>query len=541
MLSIFIMLFVAIGVAAGIGYSVVTLINTAQTSLTTQANQVRLQNVSNSIRAGLTVDGTKVLLPVLVDNEVVAARLPDSSPFSTTTSGADIVFCPAFPNPGSGTMLVNPLGVDGSEEFEVTTTELAGKTYATAGHANYADEKVKDRLAQMGVIAYLLSPQPNYQHALECRNVELGPDNYTLLVSGGSVVPIYTVTTDARGSVFTLWNGEDVPPGYNGNDRVVRTFADVASFIKQYNLTDITVRLPSTLPPASLADFMAFIDAGASRTLRLVPGDDEFGNELSHANLTIASDGSSVESRNVYLPVKGALRIDDVTVAGSGFDVAIEAMSSSDVVLTGSEVAGLKATGGRISTAGATAIRSNVGDDTGNNPVHALGGEIILGPETSVIAPSAVMVFRANAGNIILPEDLNVTTSGTSVLSAQQNGGRVVVPLSRIVDENGQVITPSIPVTRNGVTAPEPIASSRETVSQVCGDGSTSCEAVCTGGKVVVSGGCSNTNGTPLVSFGPVETGNAQGVLAPALSYSCEFAALPAVSDPKATAICDFR
>ena len=183
MLSIFIMLFIAIGVAAGIGYAIVTLISTAQTSLTVQANQVRTQNVSNSIRAGLTVDGTKVLLPVRMDNGSVIARLPDSSPFSTTTSGADIVFCPAFPNDGSGTTLVNPLGEDGSEEYEVTTMKLAGKTYATGGHAVYKDNDVKDRLAEMGVIAYLLSPQPNYKHPLECRNVELASDNYTLLVN----------------------------------------------------------------------------------------------------------------------------------------------------------------------------------------------------------------------------------------------------------------------------------------------------------------------------------------------------------------------
>lgn len=538
MLSIFIMLFIAIGVAAGIGYAIVTLISTAQTSLTVQANQVRTQNVSNSIRAGLTVDGTKVLLPVRMDNGSVIARLPDSSPFSTTTSGADIVFCPAFPNDGSGTTLVNPLGEDGSEEYEVTTMKLAGKTYATGGHAVYKDNDVKDRLAEMGVIAYLLSPQPNYKHPLECRNVELASDNYTLLVSGGSVVPIYTITTDARGSVFTLWNGEDVPPGYNGSDRVVRTFADVASFINKYSLTDVTVRLPSTLPPVALSDFQAFLEAGASRTLRIVPGDDNQGKPLDHAKLTIVSIDENglkepVNSANVYVPVKGSLRVDDVDVVGSGFDIALEATSSGEVALNDAKVNGLKTNGGRISATGISTIRAEVGDDTGNNPVYAVGGEIILGPETSVVAPTAFVVFRANAGSIILSQGLNVATSETAVLVAQQNGGRVVVP---VVDQANATLS----VSRDGVGGPESIAT-KATVKEVCGDGDALCEAVCTGGRVPVSGSCSNDSGTPLVSFGPVERFNGNGDPLPPNSYGCEFAAMPPVSNPKATAVCEFR
>jgi hypothetical protein len=539
MLSIFIMLFIAIGVAAGIGYAIVTLINTAQTSLSVQANQVRLQNVSNSVRAGLTVDGTKVLLPVLTDGAKVVARLPQTSPFSTTTSGDDIVFCPAFPSDGFGTNLVNPLIQGSTEEFSVTTTTLAGKTYVTAGHAEYGDA-VKKRLSEMGVVAYLLSPQPNYKQTLRCGDVEMAPDNYTLLVSGGSVVPIYTVTTDARGSVFTLWDDETTPPGYNGSDRVVRTFADVAAFIQQYSLTDVTVRLPSTFTSVPLADLHALIEAGSSRTIRIVPGDDTNGNPVTHTELTVSSD-KVVTSDNVYLPVRGTLHIDNVDLIGSGFDVAIEATATGKVILSDTKIAGVKTSGGEISTSGTTVIRPGIGDDTANNPVYALGGQIIFGDDTEVNAPNAVMVFRANAGTIIVPQDLSVTTSGTAVLSAQQNGGRVVVPLRSIVDEGGQIIVPSLQVTRSGSTTLEPLASTRESVSRVCADGQASCEAVCQGGKVIISGGCSNTSGSPIVSFGPVDVFNVQGSPLPSVAYNCTFAVSPPISDPKATAVCDFR
>jgi hypothetical protein len=529
MLSIFIMLFVAIGVAGGIGYAIVTLINTAQTSLTIQANQVRLQNISNTVRAGLTSDGGNVLLPIFVSDGKVLARLPSSSPFSTTTSGADIVFCPAFPNAASDDTMVNLLAGGGSETFGVETITLAGKIYARKGHPDFSDGNVASRLAEMGVIAYLLSPQPNYKGPLACGSVELAPDDYTLLVSGGTVVPIYTTTTDARGSVFVLSADGNTPSGYNGTDRVVRTLGDVANFINQYQLSDVTVRLPQDLT-VPLADFEAFIAAGTSRTLRLVPGSDTNGDAINRSRLNVAAGGTSVDSSNYYFSVMGDLHTEGVTFIGTsnsgGFDVAFNALASGDVVLANSKVAGLKATGGRISISGDTVIAPGRGDDTNNNPVYSQGGDINLGSSANpaVVAPNAVMVFRSNAGTISLPQGLGVSTSSTAILSAVQNGGRVVVPSEGVVE-------PRLSVTRDGVTLPEAVASSRETISKYCSDGSASCEAVCPTGKVVVTGGCSSGNGTPLASFGATETN----------SFLCEFSVMPPVSNPKATAVCDFR
>lgn len=530
MLSIFIMLFVAIGVAAGIGYSIVTLINTAQTSLTVQANQVRLQNIANSVRAGLTSDGGNVLLPVLVDGNNVVARLPASSPFSTTTSGADIVFCPAFPSEASTGTLVNPLAGGGSESFGIETTTLAGKTYARKGHPDYRDGTVAPRLSEMGVIAYLLSPQPNYKGPLACADVQLAPDNYTLLVDGGTVVPIYTITTDARGSVFVLSADGKTPSGYNGTDRVVRTLGDVANFINQYQLSDITVRVPKDLT-VSLADFQSFIAAGTSRTLRLVPGTDANGNAAGHSKLTIDAGSTSVESSNYYVQAKGSLHVEGITFAGTGvtggFDVAIDAKASGDVVLEDTTLAGLKTSGGRISTSGDTVVAPDKGDDTGNNPVYAQGGEILMRPSSDVVAvaaPSAVMVFRSNGGTINLPQNMKVSTSGTASLSAVQNGGRIVVPTDGVV-------APRLMVSRDGVSVEEAVASARETVTQLCPDGGTSCAAVCPADRVVITGGCSSSSGTPLLSFGPNENN----------AFACEFSTLPALADPKATAVCDFR
>jgi hypothetical protein len=238
-----------------------------------------------------------------------------------------------------------------------------------------------------------------------------------------------------------------------------------------------------------------------------------------------------VESSNYYVPVKGSLHVEGIAFAGTGnsggFDVAIDAKASAEVVLEDTTVAGLKTSGGRISTSGDTVVAPDKGDDTGNNPVYAQGGDIILRSSsdvTAVVAPSAVMVFRSNGGTINLTQNMKVSTSGTASLSAVQNGGRIVVPTDGVV-------APRLMVSRDGVSTEEAVASARETVTQLCPDGSTSCAAVCPVDRVVITGGCSSSSGTPLMSFGPNENN----------AFACEFSALPVLADPKATAVCDFR
>lgn len=535
------MLFIAIGIAAGIGYSIVTLINTAQISLSVQANQVRLQNISNSIRAGLTTDGGNVLLPVMTDaNGKVLARLPSSSPFSTTTSGADIVYCPAFPDAASADTAINRLPGGNSETFGVATTQLAGKTYVKAGHAEYANNKpdgvpIAERLAEMGVIAYLLSPQPNYNGSLRCADVEFATDNYTLLVNGGSVVPIYTITTDARGSIFVLSEDGKVPSGYNGTDRIVRTLGDVANFIEQYQLADVTVRLPEPMT-VSLTDFQSFIASGASRTLRMVPETASDGTQIAHATLTVDAGTNSVASSNIYFEVTGRLHLTGVKMVGvmhatdepldkRNFDVAFDAQPSADIVLVDSQVAGIKTSGGRISTSGTTSIVPISGDDTVINPVDAQGGEIVLrsSANPAVAAPNASIVFRSNAGTINLSQGLKVATRTGAALAVTDNGGRIVVPT-----KGGEL--PELDVVRDGVLHHEKI-SFRETVSKLCDVGHTTCTAQCTPGKVVITGGCSNASGTPLISFGAEQLD----------TFSCGFASMPSPIAPKATAVCDYR
>nr|WP_250808032.1 hypothetical protein [Neorhizobium tomejilense] len=538
MLSIFIMLFIAIGIAAGIGYAIVTLINTAQVSLTIQANQVRLQNISTAIRSGLTTDGGTVLLPISVDwdGDVptnVLARLPSSTPFSTTTSGGEIVYCPAFPDPAppSSPIMLNH-HEDRDETFPVAVTKLGDKSYLTAGHASGLSSDTLDRLNEMGVIAYILSPQPSYKGPLLCGDVRVSPqDNYTLLVNGGSVVPVYTVTTDGRGSVFVL-SEEGLPPGYNGSDRVVKSLKDVKDFIVQYQITDATVKLPEDYA-VSLEDLDAFLQAGQARTLRLKPGGrDEGGNAVTHSTVTLTNPPSQFPDRNVYLKAKGTLVLEDITLDADGYDVAVDAGAAATVFLSDSQVAGLRTTGGRISTEGVTRIVPDDGYLTEIQPIISEGGEITLNSTASpaVNAPASVVMFSANAGTINLQPGLrivaNPTFPETRQLVGPRNGGRVVVSGGNpflTVDRGAGYVD-------EGATAID--LSTRQTVAQACADGAVDCEVSCPSDKIVDFGFCSTSNGVAVTAFGPSVS---------LTSFSCSFGGgLEAPQQPRASAVCDF-
>lgn len=522
MLSIFIMLFVAIGVAAGIGFGIVTLINTAQTSLTIQQNQVRLQNIANSVRAGLTVDAGSVLLPVRDD---LKARLPQASPFSTTTSGGQIVYCPVFLNAAtSSSDIVNDLSNGNAESYAVDTVALNGGTYAKAGHPDGIAAATLQRISDMGIIAYLLSPQPNGQRPVRCGDVQVASDNYTLLVDGGSVVPIYTMTTDARGSVFVLRADGSRPDNYNGTDRIVKTLSDVTDFITSYNIPDATVELPSDLT-VSLTDFQNFVTAGTSRTLRLVP-------QSGQTSLQLDAAGAAVDDRNAFVAVGGNLFASSVTFKGvdasnGSFDVAFQANPAANVLLTDSVVGGLASNGGRIATAGATQVVPSYGDDTTVNPVVASGGSITLAASSNptVVAPAALSVLLSKGGTINLMGDVKIVTSPTAWLNRDLNKGRVTISRQ---DDTG-LTAATVAVSRTGTYVEEPLVGRQTVTSSAQVSGAYT--ATCPTGKVVVSGGCGSSSGTGLTSFGPTSD----------TAYSCTYAALPLLMSPVATAVCDFR
>lgn len=531
MLSIFIMLFIAIGIAAGIGYAIVTLINTAQTSLTIQSNQVRLQNISTAVRSGLTTDGGNVLLPISIDDDGrIIARLPSASPFTTTTNGSPIVYCPAFPTAGSGSSMVNEFKDGGSEQFDVTVADLAGKKYITAGHAPGIEGAKLDRLNEMGVVAYLLSPQPNYKGALECGSIELASDEYTMLIDGGTVMPIYTVTTDARSSVFVLSADGVTPSGYNGTDRVVRKLSDVTNFVKQYQIADVTVKFPSSIDVIGLDEFAAFLQTGDSRNIRLVPDQN-----VIHATIELKSD--DVPNRNVYLATKGNLVLSGITLDGDGFDVAIDAGATSNVSLIDSQVAALRSSGGRISTEGDTRIVPADGFDTVLQPVQAEGGLITIRSSASpaIDGRESVNMFYANGGTINLASGLRVEANPVHTLTSQlflnENGGKTVVTAA----STGQ--TPFLTVKRQAGYMNEEIKAStfstRQQIVMTCASGAADCTATCPVGKQVVTGYCNASNGGHISAFGP----NAEET-----AFTCAFGGLVTMpAPPRVTAACDFR
>jgi hypothetical protein len=523
MLSLFILLIVSLSIAIGIGFGITNLISTNQTLLLIQQNQVRMQNVSNAIRANLTVDGGNVLLPV---RDGLVARIPDASPFAVTTSGREIVYCPAFEAPGTSADFVNTLA-DGSEEvFKVDTVALNGKTYVKRGHAAGIDVA---RMAELGIVGYLISPQPYNQAPIKCGAVTFSEqDTFTLLVNGGTVTPIYKVTTDARGATFILALGGSKPLDYEGNARVVNTFADIGDFIERYNLTDVTVKLqPEAVTTVSLADFETFLSKGFSRTLRIEPAEKlDSDGHLVPATSTLKLDAGAVSTdfSNVYLRARGNLLLRNLVVQGkdaSGvMDVAVDAGPASTLMIQNSRLGGLRATGGTISTADGGTISPVTGIETTTLPVLAQSGEILIQSGTTIEAPDAKNVLLASGGRIVL----NGTVAAYT--------GDISTNLHRLYfAEKGGTVTAST----GNVEVHRPTGTFLETVGPVsvkqdCALGDLSCLAECTGGRVASQGSCLSS-GAALSSFGTTDDGG----------YLCEWASASLTSAPVARATCDFR
>lgn len=554
MLSIFIMLFIAIGVAVGVGFTVVTLLQTAHSSLSVLTNQVRIHNIANSIRAATKVDGDRLLLPVRSD---LTTRPPDVAPFSTTTSGGQIVYCP-FLKAAEATTPVMKTKKEGEEDeplevFAVTTATVSGATYVTAGHAEGLDGVVAyedsdgnpvyltDRMSQLGLIGYLISPQPNSTAPLRCGDVRLAPDRHTLIadvvdeegeiVGAGTVVPIYGITADFRGAVFTLSEEEIGEFSNNDASRVVSSLADVAEFAERFDLPDVTVELPAEV---GLEDFRTLASAMAGRTLRVranrsgseavatcAPGPGTGGDVIA-----FKSEAMPV-SRETRLVFSGRIEFDDVAIcgvdeSGAEMDVILDAGPGGSVLLDGGGAQAVRSSGGEVVAVDASIIPI-YGDEATVTPVKAHAGRITL-KNTIIGTEVADPVLVAEEGDIVLHPDVRVDKAPTAVLQDITGEGRISV--ANVPGTDGKIgVDEGAGEARQAVTD----ESKFTRVEWTCADGAASCSVACDADRVVTGGGCRSDSGSAVTASYPDDEDN---------SFKCLFSNSPVTQAPVAMAIC---
>jgi len=504
MLSIFIILIVAIALCAGIGFAILTLIKSGETSLGIQKNQVRLEVMASAIRARTVQADGKVLVPVQLDKDssAVTTDFPeDLVPFTTTADGLPITYCVV----GS---LVERHEINGVERDYV----VAGPTSVPA-HAD---------LFGKSIVAYLISPEPrSAETPVDCSAVEI-VEHDRLILNGGIVTPVYAFAAPSTaGLAFTV--REDPEEGGDPADD-----GDVELAAEQWvssGSVELTINMPGI---KSVREETMKKLAGAGRVLRIN------GSPSNPARIRVFS---STASGTLELAYHGDVFMKNVVFegwsdpndSGPSFDVVLVAEKPARLFLESVVSGGLRTEGGRIALYGPGSFVFPVYGSS-DTPVIVNGGEVSLaarndsvpGLYPSIDAPDASALIKVNGG-VLLIEGKPSFRTGASTKLVDASGN------ARVAGSSGR---PEAFVSRDGGAPATEAVSQFAVASEACDTGEGSCTAVCETGKTAVSGSCSSADGHALAGFGIDPSGSSF-----TCSWSAPIASL-APADPAATVVC---
>lgn len=506
MLLLVAILFALIAVA---GYNLVTLNQAFNISATIQQNHSRVQIVTSSIRTALTVIDGRVAVPLASD---LTASVPDIAPFRTSANGTPYVYCPILPSADGSESFANAAA---SESYPVHTVVRNGMTYAVSGRPGGADD---GKISDLGIVAFVLTSQPNNPVPLKCSDVRVAGDGTTLLVAGGSVSAIYDNPVNADGASFVVSEDGLRPASAATSDRVVRGIADIVGYVDHYDVNDIRIKVfgGETFDASELAELFSITHG---RTVRIQ------GPEGVLAVLTVADPGAPGDL--VEFVPRGRAIFSNVSLKGySGADVSLAASPGGSVVLENVHTGRVRSNGGEVVLSGTTRITPVSSPVAMTRPVVADGGHIIVDVTDDEAAPAiqsqtAAAVFDSVGGDVLVKSRLHAAIGASAELFSRTSGGelKMVSPSAEVLVDRG-----------NGFIAEEYNVLQR--VSAACADGDASCTASCPPTKRVAWGECGSANGAALGGFSVDADGG---------QYTCTWAQMTLALSPKAAVVCQPR
>jgi hypothetical protein len=336
MLVLAAILFVLITLA---GFQLVSTYQSSQAAIAVLQNQTRLQMVAAQVRSSLAVVDGRTGVPVRAD---FSAGVPPVTPFTTTSSGEAIVFCPILPgDTEDGRTFANAAA---GESWQVRTAERDGLNYVISGAPGGPDDV---RISAMGIVAYLLSPQPNVKTPLRCADARVGEDGSTILVKGGSVVSIFGSVPDADSASFVLSANGTRPDFATTTDRTARSLEEVLEFVRHYNVHDVRIRLSGaeTVSGGTLDELLSM---SYGRTVRFE------GPSSIRAVLSI-NGGPSPAQGVTEVSSRGSAVFSNVAlVSASGAEVLVSARPGGSVMLDNAQTARVRSNGGSVALTGST-------------------------------------------------------------------------------------------------------------------------------------------------------------------------------------------
>lgn len=505
MIAIFIIIIMAIALIGAAGYGIMTLMDSSGIAINIQRNTVRLDIISASIRAGLRIEDGQVLIPVSAD---LKTRLtPAIAPYSKTTWGKDIVYCPISPiNAAGATELL------GSGDYEVSITTIGGLPYVSGSNLTFGDGAKLADIRNRHIVALLISPDMNGSgDAPACSQVTYDIATSTFSVTGGDVLAVSDVQSEGRGygRVFVIDPTGPIPPGAIA----INSVESAASFIVNYGLPDATIKLKSGENEITEVGFNALQTAIAGRTLR-IEGDAD-GTSFLRINYTSGSENH--RSMNV----NGNLELTRVSLKGfvgaaAAIDVVGQVGPAGILSMRDSSLGGLRVSGGKTALGVGATIMPSHSSPIMLEPISVSGGQLFLqGNGTNVVAsstaPVGVKVYGGDAA-VAGPISMGLVVDGKPFETF--GGGRVMAAASNAsVSVNGGASEAIVA----GMTFSEKVAVSGAGVKRnlvtagalACAEGTTSCQATCQADAILAWGECGSADGGPLSGFGANDEGTA--------------------------------
>lgn len=527
MIGIFIIIVMAIALIAAAGYGIMVLMDSSGISINLQRNMVRMDVIASAIKSSIRMENGQVMVPIgTLAGEYVARISPSIAPFSKTTWGKDIVYCPVSPN--------DPIDVTtsirngSSETYEVSVSLIGGIPYMSGGGPD--NPALLAQLRERHVVGLLIAPDMTGSSASspKCLDVTLSGD--TFVVQGGDVTVVTDVQSDGTGygRVFVLSPEGPVPPGA----MVINSIENAASYIVNYSLPDATIILPDGEQSVRHKEFEELLAASAGRTIRLK------GSGASILKIDYSGAPSSDEG---VMQTDGTLLVTGVTFKGYVSDVQsmdiIAVVGPTGVLsLSDSMIGGLRVHGGKASLGNGAVIAPTYSASARSEPASVFGGSLFIARNDVpiILSAGAAAGLTVRGGDVsisgaiamsLAPGGKAFVASGGGRISAASSSATVTVnnaaaiPLSASLTLSDDISVSGLGIRQNLVTSGHVI----------CADGSEACEAICPTGSVLSWGECGSTNFHPVAGF----EANADGT-----SWTCRWASAGGVIGPRARAVC---
>ncbi|WP_315922682.1 hypothetical protein [Mesorhizobium sp. SP-1A] len=443
MIALLIIVIVTISLAAGIGYSIFSLIKSGEVSLGIQKTQAQMLQMSHMIGGSLQTHDGKIMIPVELTNGAVSNEVPSFIPFRRTAYDKKITYC-----------AVAPTGAQGAYAFEAAN----GRDYITEGAPPSLAPEILTAIRNANVVAYLLAPAPNTETDLVCTEVSLGSSGtFNLTANGGFAMPIF-------GTV-------------KGN-----TTIDVNS---AEELTDALNNIAYNRPSDSTINLKTDVNVTTNEINNVT-------NQLDGRRISIVNKSGS---RNLNftgtatpLEITGGVKFENVKLTGSVPTLEVKPKGILDVI--NSEV------GPITNDLGTVLIGENsfVYGTASASPVSIAGGTVKI-HQTATVAPLASPVFKINGGMLYVSGRPNIMITASSSITDFARDTVSVSGGGRIEGNQNEI---SFAIT--GSATPSVTLSPLPEVSTSCSG--AECVATCSAygpTAKVVAGSCSAAGSEPLI------------------------------------------